>query len=239
MKRIPVLITSVAKPNAPFVALNDPTERINFTIDSLKHWALVSPGQDMIICDGSGYDFEPLINATPQLKAINIEVLHFFNNLDMVKNKGKGYGEGEIIAYALENSSILKKYPIFAKCTAKYWVQNYQECCYAHQKNISIDKYYSSKYSLSYKACDTRFYIVDKDFYLNRLANSHKASNDFQSYFLEHAFADDIILSKATGTEFKAKPLICGISGTTGEFYSSRPESIRKKILRKIRRHFC
>ena len=238
MRKIPVLITSVAQPNAPFVALNNPIERINCTIESLKHWALISPGSDIIICDGSGYNFETLIAATPQLKTLNIEVLHFFNDYEMVKNKGKGYGEGEIIAYALDYSIILNKCDIFSKCTAKYWVKNFQECCRGHQKNISIEKYYESRYSLSYQSCDTRFYIVEKDFYLNILVNSHKNSDDFQSYFLEHAFAKDILLSKIIGTEFKIKPLIYGMSGSTGEFSASRPEGIRKKILRKIRRSF-
>ena len=238
MKKIPVLITSVAQPIAPFVALSDPTKRINSTIESLKHWALISPGLDIIICDGSGYDFQKLITMTPDLRSLNIEVLHFFNDVEMVKNKGKGYGEGEIIAYALDHSDILNKHDTFSKCTAKYWVKNYQECTYGHQKNISIDKYYESRYSLRYLSCDTRFYIAEKDFYLKKLVNSHKKINDFQSYFLENAFATDLILSKITGTEFKVKPLVYGMSGTTGEFSASRPESIRKKILRKIRRRF-
>ena len=235
MKKIPLLITSVAQPNAPFVALTNPTERINSTIESLKHWALISPGLDIVICDGSGYDFQELIGATPSLKTLNIEVLHFFNSQEIVKNKGKGYGEGEIVAHALNHSDILKKCDTFSKCTAKYWVKNFQECTKNHQKNISIEKYYDSRYSLNYRACDTRFYIVKKDFYLSKLANSHKTTNDFHSCFLEHTFAMDIIRSKITGTEFKIKPLVYGTSGTTGEFSVSHPESIRKKILRKIR----
>jgi hypothetical protein len=76
MKNIPVLITSVAQPNAPFVELNDPAERINATIKSLEQWALISPGQEIVICDGSGYDFQGLINKTPLLKTLNLEVMH-------------------------------------------------------------------------------------------------------------------------------------------------------------------
>jgi hypothetical protein len=238
MKNIPVLITSVAQPNAPFVALKDPEKRIDSTIESLKQWALISPGLEIVICDGSGYDFQKLIGATPLLKALNIEVLYFYNDLEMVKNKGKGYGEGEIIAYALNHSELLDKSDTFAKCTAKYWVNNFQECVASHRKNISIEKYYDSRYSLSYRACDTRFYVVEKDFYLKKLLDSHKASNDFQFYFLEHAFAKDIILNKIPRTDFKIKPLVYGISGSTGEFTESRPESIRKKIVRKFRRNF-
>jgi hypothetical protein len=238
MKNIPVLITSVAQPIAPFVAMADPAKRIHSTIESLKHWALISPGLDIIICDGSGYDFQELISSIPLLKTLNIEVLHFFNDLELVKNKGKGYGEGEIIAYALNHSEILNKHDTFSKCTAKYWVNNYQECVYGHQKNISIEKYYDSRYSLKFQACDTRFYIVAKDFYLTKLVNSHKAINDFESCFLENVFARDLILSEIVGTEFKIKPLIYGMSGTTGEFSASRPESVRKKILRMIRRKF-
>lgn len=238
MKNIPVLITSVAQPNAPFVELKDPTERIDATIESLKQWAITSPGLDIVICDGSGYDFQESINKTPLLKNLNIEAIHFINDIEMVKQRGKGYGEGEIIAHALNHSEVLKQCNTFSKCTAKYWVSNFQECADGHLKNISIEKQYDSRYSFSYQACDTRFYIVEKDFYLNTLASSHKASNDFQSYFLEHTFAKDIILSKVTGTEFKIKPLIYGISGSTGQFNESHPESIRKKILRKIRRRF-
>jgi len=238
MKKIPVLITSVAQPNAPFVELSDPAIRIDSTIESLKKWASISPGLDIVICDGSGYDFQKLISATPLLKPLNIEVLHFYNDAEMVTTRGKGYGEGEIITYALNHSDLLSKSDTFSKCTAKYWVNNFQECAASHQKNISIEKYYDSRYSLSYQACDTRFYVVDKDFYLNKLLDSHKATNDFQSYFLEHAFAKDIIISKITGTTFKIKPLIDGISGSTGNFSTSRPESIRKKILRQVRRRF-
>ena len=238
MKNIPVLITSVAQPNAPFVELNDPAERINATIKSLEQWALISPGQEIVICDGSGYDFQGLINKTPLLKTLNLEVMHFINDIEMVKHRGKGYGEGEIIAYALNHSEILKKCNTFSKCTAKYWVSNFQECADSHQKNISIEKQYDSRYSFNYQACDTRFYVVEKDFYLKKLLNSHKNSNDFQSYFLEHAFAKDIILSKVTGTEFKIKPLVYGISGSTGQFTESHPEIIRKKMVRQFRKNF-
>ena len=123
---LPLLLTSSVVAHDPSVALSDTQTRKLLTIRSINEWLRVDPSIAIVICDGSNYDFAPEITLLfPQAK---IECLHFENTQVEVEKYGRGFGEGEIIRFALAHSKFIQEAQCFAKCTAKLWVENFEDC---------------------------------------------------------------------------------------------------------------
>ena len=228
---IPLIITSAITPEAPFVAISDVNQRLLLTFNSIKKWRLLYPNLKIILCDGSNYKFDLDNEKSFFEKMGEIEILSFKNNYENVKKFGKGYGEGEIIAYALENSIYLKGADNFAKCTSKLWVTNLQNLIDKYNGKLNIYKNYNSTFSIKLRQCDTRFYIVNKNLYKKYFLNIHENVNDYSGIYLEHCFANAIKINKLGLTNFDNKPLINGYSGSTGSIYLPKADIKIKEFL--------
>jgi hypothetical protein len=120
-----LLITSCVSVSAPYVKLRDTHERLTLSLLSIENWLAICPNIRIVICDGSGYDFTEICRTKfPEAK---IECLFFINNKEKVAELGKGFGEGEIIDYALDHSKYIEESDFFVKCTSKLWVNNFNE----------------------------------------------------------------------------------------------------------------
>ena len=212
-----ILITSCVKVSAKRTKLTDKQKRIKLTLQSLKKWKKIAKGNKIVICDGSNYDFTE--DCKKKFKDNDIECLYFQNNYRSVKKFGKGFGEGEIIKFALKNSVFLKQADFFAKCTGRLWVDNFKELLRTwngvFQCNFILKR---NKFKILIKPqrVDTRFYIVKKRFYYKYLLHSYKNVRDEQFNFLEHEFFKSIFkIKKCVGSYlFKQRPIIMGTSGT-------------------------
>jgi hypothetical protein len=159
----PLLVTSAVRPSDPTVVLSNHDQRIRYTLDALSEWLRMHPTLQIVICDGSGYDFSPvLVQMFPNHR---IEALHFQNSSALVRQLGKGYGEGEIVKYALQHSNLLASSTFFAKCTSKLWVNNF-DACVRHWNGTML---FQAKISnvlknspLVFRHIDTRFYLIDR-----------------------------------------------------------------------------
>ena len=213
--------------------IKDSDRRIALTLDAIRQWIRIEPDIEIVICDGSGFDFKPYVQRDfPNTK---IESLSFINSSDMTRIRGKGYGEGEIINYAITYSNFIKKGNYFAKCTSKYWVENYAECVKGFNGIFSCEKFYKIRSLNKYISCQTIFYISEIGFYKKYFATCYTRVDDYQGYFLEHAFGDVLRENKIKHITFKNRPLIIGLHGSSGEFYYSNPERLRSKLFRWLR----
>lgn len=228
-----LLLTSCVHVSAPFVALSDPAKRVESTLESIKQWLNIAGDLSIVICDGSGYDFTKDVAATfPQAK---IESICFQNNSELAAAYGKGYGEGEIVNYALEHSEYLKRSDCFMKCTSKLWVKNFPEIlkCWNNlfQCQFGLEKPKSIRNAKPH-FIDTRFYIIKKSYYIDNFSNVYKNVRDHDGIYLEHCFRDVIVANglRASSILFPIPPLIVGVAGTTGETYiAANPINARFK----------
>ena len=98
-----ILLTATINPQGMInVALNNPVERLEQYKKSIEFY-INETDFNIVFCDNSKnlLDIKSLkINDKKRLK--NVEILTFDGNL--IKYKGKGYGEMEIINYSLNNS---------------------------------------------------------------------------------------------------------------------------------------
>ena len=94
--------------NTPYVAVRDDRLRLDDYISTIK-WAIESEVFDKIVfCDNSGYVYDDKeIQDLAKIRLKKFEWLCFQASPDLVNTYGKGYGEGEIIKYVLNNSKII------------------------------------------------------------------------------------------------------------------------------------
>lgn len=231
---LPLLLTSSVVAHDPGVALSDNQTRKSLTIKSIYEWLRVDPSLAIVICDGSNYDFTTEINL--KFPNAQIECLHFKNTQVDVEKYGRGFGEGEIIRFALEHSKFIQEAQCFAKCTAKLWVDNFADCKkqwngYWVCKGV-FDNTLSSNKSPVFSYIDTRFYIVSVDFYKTHLLNAHLSINKESGFGLEQSFKQVFLDLKIEHAMFRCYPCIEGVGGGTGKSYKN---SIFRKMKEAIK----
>lgn len=228
----PLLLTSSLIPTDLSGNLNDPSMRMMHTIESISEWLRIDPHIQIVICDGSGFDFAETVKVN--FPAANIECIFFNNDAEQIKRHGKGYGEGEIIRYAIEHSRLMNESEVFIKCTAKLWVANFNQCLLQWNQQFICGAYFANVFSYKKTALqfiDTRFYITRKDFYVQHFSAVHiQLGNTAQS--IEDAFLDVIQDKKIQHILFRTPPVICGVGGGSGKYYKSGVIRVLKDRMR-------
>lgn len=235
---IPLLVTSCAYPDAPFTALQSSKDRIAHTVSAVRQLRAAYPLLQIVICDGSDYDFAPHFAASDERD--NLEILHFRNDAERSWKYGKGYGEGEIINYALAHSESFANARDFMKLTGKMFVKNLPRllagyrgpCSFAVQPNWR---------NLSVNSVDTRFWICSVKLYRSAFSDVHKAVRDRDGYFLEHAMAAQMVKSRmALGPAcFRTEPILTGMSGSLGKQLPPRNWPVLRSMWHQIVRFLC
>lgn len=232
-----LLITSSIKVHAEQVKLVNENERLSLTLEAIKKWQVSYPGIKIVLCDGSNYNFNSLLN---QYKSADIEFISFNNDYQKIIKQGKGYGEGEIISYALKKSKLLKDAEYFTKITGRLFIKNYKTILSNFQQDILFELNFKNKYSLiniEPYYVSTRFYIVSKDFYIEHLRDLRKNVCESRSYCIEDAFKDTIVNKNLINIKYLItnQILLEGKSGTDNTDYV-HSESLLKNQFRNIRK---
>ncbi len=232
-KNIPILLSSSVIAYDNSVALTDTHLRIQLTIASIHEWLKIDAALPIVVCDGSNYDFSPAVRE--EFPGALIECLHFQNDQQLVREFGRGYGEGEIVKYAINNSKFINEFDCFAKCSAKLWVTNFLRCAADWNGCARFKAVFSNVFSpfnnTSFEYIDTRFYIVSLGYYRMQLENAHQAIDIGIGHGLEQCFHDVFLAQKLSHYLFNLPPIICGVGGGTGISYNnSRLRIIKEKI---------
>ena len=214
-----LLVTAAVNPASSQLAkLVDPTERLAATVEAVDEWLLRLPSLRIVICDGSGFDFTQVVRE--RWPCADIETLTFVNDIESVARLGKGFGEGQIIDFALRNSRLLRWQKYFMKCTAKLWVSNIAPVLrdWTGANNFVNLRVVSSPNENVAAKVNTRFFIVRRDFYNKHLRDAYLSVDRRRGHFIEHEFGDRLMrLNRGQTFDFATKPRIHGVSGTTGK----------------------
>lgn len=172
----------------------------------------------LVFCENTNfnYDYSDL-KGKARLSGKILEVLTFSGDYSAIQQKGKGYGEGEIIHYALENSQYLKKCRSFYKLTGRLKVVNMDKIITSTISGSAFDYFPGAIYNRSKDHIETIFYKTDKELYLKLLNDIFQEVNESEFQYLEHLFNQRLRDSKIIS--FKIAPKISGQSGTTGRNY--------------------
>ena len=195
---IPILITSSIIPHDTGVKLSDPQVRLFHALESIEKWTKIAPKSRLILCDGSNFDFIPIVKE--RFPFTSIECLRFENDPLKIATFGRGYGEGEIVKFALNHSAYLRESDAFAKCSSKLWVENYTECVKKWRGDClfsGIFKHtFSTQRSIEMIQVDTRFYVVQTNFYRKNLIDAHNKIGLATGFGLEDCFHQVLLTRK-------------------------------------------
>lgn len=218
-----LLLTGCINPGKmAFTTLSNQDERKKQYVNAIQYYLFHTDFQ-IVFTENSGTDISHLFKDA--IESGRMEYLTFVGNQD--KERGKGYGECEIIEFALNNSKyiISSKDKRIVKITGRLIVKNITEIIKWHYLLFSKRTIFCAINSeLSFP--DSRFIIAPISFYRCFL-NFKETINDSKDYYFEHALCDTIKKEiNYPFSPFLLMPCIEGVSGSTGEIYSAEKYSI-------------
>jgi len=188
-------------------------ERIKQYLDAILFYVTKSEFSDIIFCDWSWYPinkFRYLVGLA-RIYWKRFEILWFKNDQDEVVKRGKGYGEGKIIEYALHHSLLLKENNCFFKVTGRYIVKNINRII----RNESDKENIFFRISACDKeTCNTAFFKVNKEFFNRYLYWAWDKVNDTNGVYFEHIYMKILKKHKKEISSFKELPVFSWVSGT-------------------------
>jgi hypothetical protein len=216
-----VLITTANKPpdRLPFLKMTDPVMRVVAAKAALYFW--VAQGiQQIVLADATGnnllteHEWEEIDKSETSIEQINYKQAS-----DSVIKHGKGYGEGKLIEYAVNNSALLARVEYFFKCTGKTYVRNFSDIAGAIKTRNAQGlfwKHIGDDGTAMKPWADCRFYYTSKTFAKEHLIPAYLASDDNVA-FCENQIYE--MLNRNMEVSRCLRPFIMGYSGATGEPY--------------------
>jgi hypothetical protein len=210
----PLLITTALNPpeGIPFLKMTDSSRRKILSKAALYNW--IGKGvTHIVIADATDSCLlsESEISEL-SLMGVVIEQIRFQQDIHRTRLKGKGYGEGRLIEFALENSRLLEDATHFYKSTGKTFVRNFktiQSMVGDNTMDLIFWKYPDIE-NFARTWADTRFFFTSVDFAVQHLIPSYLESSDESTaceYVIFHKLNEHCIPAAAQ------RPLVCGFSG--------------------------
>lgn len=201
----------------------------------------------MVICDSTGSHslLRPLVDVLAE-RGLELEVLGFEQDQQAVREFGKGYAEGKVIAYALANSKLLGSADAFFKVTGRLFIANFdrlaKDVCgskptfnlefgWLRQRAASAAQAWLGERGALRRqsklgeylspAVSTVFWHSPKEYCFRHLLNAYLSARDRSGWYAEHAVGRTLV-RHGVG-RFSQYVDIVGESGTNPRFYSGGP----------------
>lgn len=188
-----LLMTACVNPNldVPVLILSDRNARIKHYSIALEKYITESFFDSIVLCDNSGFDFAGFQKFNEISKKYNkkLEMLSFCGDSSKAVSKGKSYGEGEIINWALNNSELLSGQDYFFKVSGRYYLKNNRTIL----KSINKEFDYFAPWNFSLhrsNGIDSVFFAMKKEDYLSYVASENEKANDTEGYGYERILYD-------------------------------------------------
>jgi len=153
---------------------------------------------------------------------------------------GKGWGEGIIIRWALENIAILSCSSGFLKITGRYHIINLKRIITIIRRGLERNpdiKFVCQSFSTAKQPkIETGFFWADSDFYRRYMLDVHEKVRDEYGIFLEHVIADRLMQLKDR-FEFAILPIpliVKGVIGVNAKEVMSRRTIFKKELKQRV-----
>lgn len=214
-----LLITGCINPdqNVPVLTIKDSHVRLKQYIESIEYYIACSPFENIVFCDNS---CAPEITGLADLANKynkRFEWLSFQGDRNRVVTQGKGYGEGEIINYAIQNSLLMRRSRYMCKITGRLIIKNIG----ALTKFIDETQIYfqPNKTDDGRKYINTRIYMMPIKIYLQYFKDAYIKVDDRKGVYLENTFGMMVSSNNLKYKRFVMYPDYIGVSGSTGSNY--------------------
>ncbi len=244
-KTWPALLTGTITPHPHAISkLNDSSEREEQYLETLRWMATGRTGiKKIFFCENSGYDlvkFHPLYDLyakhNRQLSLYSVPAPPVSNRFP-----GKGWAEGIMISWALENCMIKEDIKAFIKITGRYRVLNLKRIVTVIRRELrrtpSLKFVGYSFTTLPRLHIRSDFFWSDKDFYTTYLADAYTDVDDANGHYLEHAFAERLwrLKDRFDIGILSLSPLIRGISGWNAKRMLDTRQYLKEEVKQALR----
>jgi len=211
-KNICILLTATVNPmGMPFVHRSDPKIREDDYISSFKKW--VKMPFPLVFCENSCHDITKLEKCAND----KTEILQD-EGQDFPKHLGKGFGEMQIIEYAVQNSRLISECDWVVKVTGRYFIKNIERIVTGLLGDA--DTYVMANLQRELRWGDSYIFAFKPSFVLTYLLRYKDDLNDSERFYFEHALSRAILRAVSDGYKWHplpSKAIISGCSGTTGK----------------------
>lgn len=217
----PVLITSAIKPPAdlPYLAMSDFNHRLIAIKAALFYW-IAQGTKKIVVVDSTGTSpINAADSAVIDSLGVELEILTFLQNDDEIRQFGKGYGEGKIISYALNHSSIIGRSDFLYKCTGKCFCRNFR-LLDGIIKGNNLKAVFWRLFDRNFvgpdlSLVDTRFFFTSKDFLKSFVLPAFESAKNIS---VERTLAP--VLTSELEQAYIARSQITGFAGGVGGEYA-------------------
>lgn len=203
-------------------ALSDKEERKKQYLNAINYY-IRNTRYPIVFTENSETDISILFEDA--IKSGRLECLSFKGN--NAKEKGKGYGECEIIQYTLDNSKVVQSNndKRIAKITGRLIIKNIKSIINIHKFFFPRQTVFCAINSdLSFP--DSRLIIAPESFYHTFLKYKEEI-NDSQGHYFEHIICKTIKSDKKINySPFLIQPHIQGMSGSNKSIYNEHNNSV-------------
>lgn len=126
--------------STPYISIRDKKERLLQYLTSLVAWIKLTNINTIVFCENTAtdYDFQEIVEfAKSEGKTLEILI---FNGNKKAQKYGKGYGEGEIIEYAIQHSYYLRNKVSFYKITGRLFIPEFDRIYGLHSNLANVFK---------------------------------------------------------------------------------------------------
>ena len=207
-----------------YTALNNPEERKAQYVNAIRYY-LNETIYPVVFAENSGTDISLIFQGF--IDSGRLECLTYMGNQN--KEKGKGYGEAEIIEFAIKNSRLIDEKCIIIKITGRLIIKNINNILRPLKTHTD---FVSCQFHSDLKFADSRLVCAITAFY-HQFLYFKEQINDQKGVYFEHILSFSVINSNLYYIPFPEEPIFIGQSGTTGATYHPNTESIRNTLLYK------
>ena len=203
----------------PYLNLTDPIKRKVVTKAALVFW-ITKGARQIVVADATDAKvFSDAEVAEIQSLQVDIEQISYQQDATHIVSKGKGYGEGRLIDFAITNSRILGNSTHFYKSTGKTFVRNFADIRKIIDDN-QIDCFFWKKIDpqhLMIPHLDCRFYLTSKQYARQHLIPAYLRADDEVNAPCEQFLYETV--SRTTTAGFAPRPFVHGLAGLNDQDY--------------------
>lgn len=214
-----LLMGSAIRTPKAFQAITAADVRLEQTLCGLIRWIRDASVETIVLCDGSepDYDFSRIV-AFAKEHGKTLETLLFHKEEDRYETRGKSYGEGQVLEYAIAHSAHLKPGGTFYKVTGRTYIENFDAIKTLHTKDDAVFIGPASVMMPKGTPADvfgrrsvwTQFYKCGVDFFSKHLLKAYLETNDNTNPIECEYFKR---LQTVPHARFAVKPFIVGRNG--------------------------
>lgn len=191
------------------VFLTNAEERLGQYTAAIKQLICASDFTDIVFVENSGYRFDA--NEMGELAKKHGKEFEFLKQslnaeqIDMVKEKGKSYGEASLIDFAFKNSTLVRKYDAVYKITGRIFLKNSKTIL---QKQKHGNSEFICKNKIGWM--NTEFFKMLKSDYFDVFSKALDLVDDYEKNCIEKVYYKLAVDAKLKVTCFRSYPLLSG-----------------------------